>query len=65
MGRKILNFKALSLFANVGIAELYFKELGIDVLVANELLENRARFYSHVHPSTNMISGDITDKKIF
>jgi DNA (cytosine-5)-methyltransferase 1 len=65
MGKKILNLKALSLFANVGIAEIYFKELGIDVLVANELLEKRARFYSHVHPNTNMISGDITDEKIF
>jgi DNA (cytosine-5)-methyltransferase 1 len=65
MDKKKLNCKALSLFANVGIAEIYMKNLGIDVLVANELLENRARFYRHVHPYTNMISGDITDEKIF
>jgi DNA (cytosine-5)-methyltransferase 1 len=65
MGRNFLNLKALSLFANVGIAEIYMKEHGINVLVANELLEDRARFYRHIHPETNMIAGDITDKKIF
>ena len=40
--------KAVSLFANVGIAETYFDELGIDVVVANELVEERSRFYSHL-----------------
>ena len=31
--------KALSLFANVGIAETYLGELGLDVVVANEILQ--------------------------
>ena len=57
--------KGLSLFANVGIAETYFQELGIDILYANELLPERARFYSHVHPYTEMIQGDITDEDTF
>lgn len=57
--------KAVSLFANVGIAETYFNEIGIDVIVANELLPERAKFYSHLYPETNMICGDITDKKIY
>lgn len=57
--------KAVSLFANVGIAETYFKDINIDVIVANELLEDRAKFYKHLYPSTNMIVGDITSKKIF
>lgn len=57
--------KAISLFANVGMAETYFKELGIDVVVANELLEERCRFYSHLHPEVQMIKGDITDDEIF
>ena len=56
--------KALSLFANVGLAETYFSECGIDVAVANELLPERARFYSHLHPETNMICGDITDDSV-
>ena len=33
--------RALSLFANVGIAETYLSEVGVEVVVANELLEER------------------------
>lgn len=54
----------LSLFANVGVAETYLKELGIDIVIANELEPKRAEFYSHLYPNTNMIVGDITDKDI-
>ena len=57
--------KAISLFANVGIAETYFKDIGIDVVIANELLPERAKFYSYLYPDTNMICGNITDKKIY
>lgn len=55
----------LSLFANVGIAETYLKEVGINVVVANELLQERADFYKHLYPECNMIVGDITDSKIY
>jgi len=54
----------LSLFANVGIAETYLKEVGVDIVVANELLKERADFYKCVYPSCNMITGDITDSNI-
>lgn len=57
--------KAISLFANVGIAETYFDTLGIDVVIANELLEERAKFYKHLYPKTSMIIGDITDSDVF
>ena len=53
--------KALSLFANVGIGEYYLEENGIEVVVANELLEDRAAFYRKLYPKTNMICGSITD----
>ncbi len=56
--------KGLSLFANVGVAETYLEELGIEIVVANELEPKRAEFYSHLYPKTNMIVGDITDKDI-
>ena len=56
--------KALSLFANVGIAEAYLKEIGIDVVLANEIDEKRARFYSEVYPHTQMICGDITNPAV-
>ena len=54
----------LSLFANVGVAEAYLESLGIDIAIANEIIEERARFYSDVYPKTHMIVGDITDDNI-
>ena len=56
---------ALSLFANVGIAETYLQDIGIDVVVANELDEQRAKFYNHLYPQCDMVQGDITSQEIF
>ena len=57
--------KGLSMFSGGGIAETYFKEIGIDIVVANELLPERAKFYSVNHSDTNMICGDITNEETF
>ena len=59
------HLKALSLFSNVGVAEAYFESLGVDVVIANELVEERAKFYMHLYPNTNMIVGDITNPVIY
>lgn len=56
--------KGLSLFSNVGIAEAYLKDVGIEILIANEIDEQRAKFYSELYPETDMIVGDITDCSI-
>jgi DNA (cytosine-5)-methyltransferase 1 len=56
--------KAVSLFSGVGLAETYLKDLGIDVVVANEIDKERAKFYTHLYPNVNMIIGDITSSKI-
>lgn len=56
--------KGLSLFSNVGIAEAYMEEIGVDILIANEINEDRARFYQEVYPNTHMVCGDITDEDI-
>lgn len=53
--------RGLSLFSNVGIAEAGLASLDVDMLYANELLKDRADFYSCVHPNTEMIPGDITN----
>lgn len=55
----------LSLFANVGIAETYLKDVGVNIVIANELLEERAEFYRYIYPECMMIQGDITNEKIF
>ena len=52
--------KVLSLFANIGVAEAYLSEIGVDVVLANELIERRAALYSRIYPETQMICGDIT-----
>lgn len=56
--------RGASLFANVGIAEAYMKQIGVDILVANEIEPERARFYQDVYPDTHMICGDITDDTV-
>ena len=63
MGNKII--KGLSLFSNVGIAETYLDKCGIEIVVANEIDDKRADFYSHLYPKCNVICGDITDKDIY
>ena len=56
--------KGLSLFANVGIAETYFKDTGIDILIANEIDETRAKFYKHLYPECDVINDDVTKEEI-
>lgn len=56
--------KAISLFANVGIAESYLEEIGIDVIAANEIDPKRTSFYRHIYPKVNVIEGDITNSDI-
>lgn len=60
-----IKMNGLSLFANVGIAETYLSQEGIDIVVANELLPERANFYNHLYPECNMICGDITDENVY
>ena len=57
--------KGVSLFASAGIGETYFKDIGIDIVVANELIERRANLYKAINPETEVVCGDITDKNIF
>ena len=55
----------VSLFSSAGIGETYFKEIGIDIKVANELLEKRANLYRSINPETTVICGDITNEDVF
>ena len=64
MKERDIRLRGLSLFANVGVAEAYLESLGVRIEVANELLEERARFYQDIYPHTHMIQGDITDGKL-
>ncbi len=57
--------KALSLFANIGVAEAYLDKIGVEVVLANELIKRRADLYSEIYPNTDMICGDITEKNTY
>ena len=63
MTKPKIKLHGLSLFANVGIAEAYFKSIGVQIEVANEYVPERAKFYQHVYPDTLMIQGDITKEE--
>ena len=54
MNKKEYYLKGLSLFSNVGVAETYLDDIGVDILLANELNEERAKFYKHLYPNTDI-----------
>jgi len=54
---------AISLFASGGIGDLALKANGVDLLVANELLEDRCKVLEYNYPETEVIQGDIWIKK--
>ncbi len=56
--------KALSLFANVGIGECCLGDTNVEVVLANEIIKERAEFYKHLYPDVEMITGDITNEDI-
>ena len=53
--------KVLSLFSSGGVAEAYFEDLGIEISLANEIDEERAKFYAI---QVAMAIGHLHDKKI-
>ena len=56
--------KVLSLFSSGGVAEAHLEDLGIEILIANEIKKDRCKFYKHLYPKTEMIEGDITNNLI-
>lgn len=57
--------KVLSLFANVGFGEFYLQENGFEVVVMNELLQDRVDFYNDFYGHAGQtICGDICDPDI-
>ena len=44
--------KVLSLFSSGGVAEAHLEDLGIEILIANEIRKDRCKFYKHLYPKT-------------
>lgn len=55
----------VSMFSNVGIAELMLEDVGIKIKIANELVKKRAEVYTHIYPDVKMIVGDISDNEVY
>lgn len=56
-------FKGVSLFAGGGIGDLALRAVGVDVIVASELLPDRASVFRSNYPNTTMVEGDIRKTK--
>lgn len=57
--------RGLSLFSSAGIGETYLIQSGIEIVVANELIERRATLHNKLYPKCNTICGDITNPTVF
>lgn len=57
--------KGLSLFASAGIGETYLSDIGVDIIVSNELLQKRSDLHQKIYPNCLSICGDITDSIVF
>ena len=55
--------KCISLFSSAGIGELGIKANGIEIVVSNEIIENRHDLYQLNFPNTKCFTGDIWEQK--
>lgn len=53
----------VSLFASAGIGELFLKDIGINIVLSNELIKRRSDLHEVIHPETETLWGDINEKK--
>lgn len=58
-----MKHKAISLFSSSGIGDLALRANGIKVILANELVPERSELFQVNFAETEMIQGDIWDKK--
>lgn len=57
--------KGASLFCSAGVAETYFAENNIDIVVATEILPKRCEIHKWLYPDCEVICGDITNQNTF
>ncbi len=63
LGAESQEFTGVSLFTGGGIGDLSLRACGVHVLVAAELLEDRAEVYRANYPETLMVTGDVRATK--
>lgn len=60
-----VKLNGVSLFSSAGIGEAFLADTGVHVVLANELLVDRADLYKKLYPNTRVIPGDIMDDKVY
>ncbi|WP_374718215.1 DNA cytosine methyltransferase [Neobacillus sp.] len=55
--------KAICLFSSAGIGELGIKQNEIDIIISNEIIQNRHELYKVNYPETKCFTGDIWVEK--
>ncbi|MFC1658700.1 DNA cytosine methyltransferase [Candidatus Omnitrophota bacterium] len=65
MSNKSIFLRGLSLFSNIGVAEACLEDIGVNILLANEIDPDRSKFYEHVYPKTEVITGDIKRESVY
>lgn len=55
----------VSLFSSAGVGEAYLSRIGVDIVVANEIIPRRANLYRSLYPNCQMVCGDFTDKSVY
>ena len=58
------DYKAISLFSSSGIGDVALRRLGIETIVANELLEDRCDLFNRNFPESHLVRGSIIEKKL-
>jgi len=54
-----MNKKCVSLFCNTGFGDLGLEKAGVETIVSNEILKDRAELFQKNFPQTNVICGDV------
>lgn len=57
--RKVKKIKAISLFSGAGGMDVGFENVGVDVILANEIVKDASDTYLANHPYTEMVNDDI------
>ena len=57
--------KGVSLFCSAGIAETYFADENINIVVASELIPKRCKLHSWLYPDCEVVCGDICESKVY
>ena len=55
----------VSLFSSAGIGELFLDQVGINIILSNELIERRCQLHEIIYPKKKILCGDIKNPKIF